>query len=121
MTDAEKIKYLGHYRYLSISIDIRLQEAARFTQWAERDVSPKLTDKCLSIAGQIQKEIQQREQTREQIEAVINTVTDDRCRDLLRYRYMNQLPWDQVAGRMCYCLRNVHRLHSKALSQVVIP
>jgi DNA-directed RNA polymerase specialized sigma subunit len=121
LTNDDKIKYLRHYRYINTSIPLQSGQVAKFEHWADLNISPKVTDKCLSIAKQMQKEIQQLEQDREQIETAIDAVTDDCCRDLLRYRYLEQLTWEQIAHRLHYCNTYVYKLHKQALAQVVIP
>ena len=120
MTDAEKVKYLCHYRYIDALISTRSREVAKFKRWADHDVSQRVTDKCLSIVAQIQNEIYQLEQDRVKIEAVVDAVQDERCLELLRHRYLEQMTWEQVAALMCYSVRNCHRLHSQALEMVVI-
>lgn len=37
------------------------------------------------------------------------------ARMLLRYRYIDGLPWEEVCVRMSYSWRQTHRLHSQAL------
>ena len=37
------------------------------------------------------------------------------ARMLLRFRYIDGLPWEEVCVRMNYSWRQTHRMHSKAL------
>ena len=55
-----------------------------------------------------------------EIYRAIRTVEDPTRRLLLEYRYIHGLTWEQVAERMGYDLRWVHRLHGKALGQLHI-
>ena len=48
------------------------------------------------------------------IEQAIETL-EPTDRMLLRYRYIEGLPWEEVCVRMSYSWRQTHRLHSKAL------
>lgn len=55
---------------------------------------------------------------RDEISASIDAVEDDTLRQLLAYRYISKLTWEQVADKMGYCFRNVYRLHNRALTYV---
>lgn len=56
-----------------------------------------------------------------QAEAAIDQVEDERCRDVLRYRYLNGWSWEKIAEQMHYDERWVRRLHGRALARIEIP
>lgn len=50
-----------------------------------------------------------------QIEAAVERMEDPKEKELLRLRYLQDMKWEDVAERMTYDLRWIHRLHGKAL------
>lgn len=42
-------------------------------------------------------------------------------RELLRYRYVDGLNWQQIANRMGYGLRHVYKIHGSALQHFPVP
>lgn len=56
----------------------------------------------------------------EEIDKVISLVSDKDEKLILRLRYVNLLPWDNVAIKMGYSERHIKRLHQKALLSVDI-
>lgn len=56
--------------------------------------------------------------TRRQIAAVFNSVTDDRLKLLLHYRYIDGLTWEQVADKLNLDYRWTLRLHQRALDAI---
>jgi len=55
-----------------------------------------------------------------EIDAVIKTVTDDRCQELLDYRYLQGQSFEWIASVMHYSWRHTHRIHSAALDMITI-
>ena len=51
------------------------------------------------------------------IEEAIETL-DGVKRQLLRYRYIDGLPWEEVCIKMSYCWKQIHRLHGAALQEL---
>ena len=51
------------------------------------------------------------------IEKAIEPLSPDE-RMLMRYRYIDGLTWEEVAVKMGYSWRQVHRIHAKALEHV---
>lgn len=52
------------------------------------------------------------------VTAIINSVQDIAQRELLAYRYMEGLQWEEITVRLGYSLRHVHRVHALALCEV---
>lgn len=55
---------------------------------------------------------------RRDIEDAIAAVPDERLRRLLRYRYIDGMKWERIAGVMGYEQRHVTRLHGDALTAI---
>ena len=73
-------------------------------------------EKILALEKQILQEIDQRITLQTDIHTAIERVSDGKERLLLRYRYIDFLKWEEIADKMNFSLRNIHRLHSRALS-----
>lgn len=57
---------------------------------------------------------------RQGIGAAIESVEDTRLRQLLRYRYIDGMAWEQVAEMMNFRdVRQVYNLHGKALAEIL--
>lgn len=56
-----------------------------------------------------------------EIRTVINAVQDNDEKLLLKYRYLNFMSWDDICYKMNVSMRTAHRIHSEALSKVVVP
>lgn len=52
------------------------------------------------------------------IGGAINSVGDDRLRELLRLRYIEGMTWEQISVLLHYSYMQVCRLHGKALDQL---
>lgn len=56
--------------------------------------------------------------TRKRIASVFGSVTDDRLKLLLQYRYIDCLTWEQVADKLNIDYRWTLRLHQRALDAI---
>ena len=56
-----------------------------------------------------------------EIDEAINQMSDSGEKLLLKYRYLHNLDWTDVAKRMAVSERTVHRIHSSALANFVAP
>ena len=52
------------------------------------------------------------------ISSRIRKVKDDNQRELLMYRYIKCMKWEEIAVEMKYSWRNIHKIHSRALDSV---
>lgn len=129
----QKIRYLSRYRRLNQRIDRLLEEQSR---WRERalKITPTLSqtpgggesrspierpmDKVLEIDEEISREIDELVKIREEIEAVLGQLEDRNLRDLMKYRYIDGLTWEQVAEKMHYSWRHTCRLHGEVLAKI---
>lgn len=64
------------------------------------------------LRAQMYKKIQLRAEITEKIDAM----SDETESLLLRLRYLHGLKWEEVAVKMDYSWKQIHRLHSKALN-----
>ena len=48
---------------------------------------------------------------------VIDGITDDRCKDVLTWRYLNRWGWDSIAEKLGCERMQAWRIHNKALSE----
>lgn len=56
-----------------------------------------------------------------EIRTAINEVIDQDEKLLLRSRYLNFMPWDDICSEMNISMRTAHRIHHDALEDIVIP
>lgn len=56
-----------------------------------------------------------------EIETIIDALTDENEKTILRLRYLSGLRWDKICEKTGYSWRHTHRLHGKALNNIVIP
>ena len=56
--------------------------------------------------------------TKESIKRRIEAMEDEREKDLLTYRYLKGLKWEEICVRMDYKWRQVHRIHAMAIKNL---
>lgn len=130
MTNGDKKAYLSQYGSLDRQIDRLLEEK---TQWQARAtaVTPLYAvgskghggdrvqgaiEKIMTLEEEINRAIDHLIDLRTEIETRIQTVEEDRLREVLRYRYIDGLTIEEIAARMHYDVRHIARLHNAALS-----
>lgn len=129
----QKIRYLSRYRRLNARIDRLLEEKSR---WWERafKITPTLSqapggggsgspierpmDKVDELERKITQAIDELADIRAEIEDVLGQLEDDTLRELMEYRYIDGLTWEQVAEKMHYSWRHTCRLHGEALAKI---
>lgn len=135
MTNQEKKAWLLQYRRLDERIDRLEKEKARWIERATKmsassdgmprgsgvsDTVGQAVAKIADLQAEINREIDRLVDLRREIEAAIRTVPDDTMRDLLRYRYIDAMTFEEVAVRMHYNYRWITRLHGRALSELAL-
>jgi len=134
MTNKDKIKYLKRYINLDREIDRKLEEVARLRSKLTRimpiySTEPKgggsirgktesIIAKIVDLENEIDTDIDRLVAIREGIKTIIEAVEDDRERLLLQYRYLDGWTFEKIAVEMNYSWRQIHRLHSRALSNL---
>lgn len=81
----------------------------------------KLIGKIMDMESRINSEIDRLVDLKAEMDMVIEQVEDIEERLLLRYRYLDNMTWDDIATRLSVSSRTVHRIHSAALQNFVVP
>ena len=129
-----KIKYLKRYVLLDREIDRKLKEVARLRSKLTRITEVYSTEprgggtiygkteeilaKIVDLENEIDADIDRLVAIREGIKTIIEAVENDRERLLLQYRYLDGKTFEWIAVEMHYSWRQIHRLHSKALTNL---
>ena len=77
--------------------------------------------KIVDMEEMINTEIDRLVTIKKNIMETIEGVSDVDCRLLLEARYLRFETWEDIALSLGYTVRNIHRLHGKALSMVKVP
>jgi RinA family phage transcriptional activator len=134
MTNRDKIKYLKRYINLDREIERKLEEVARLRSKLARVTEvfteePKgggsiygktgeILAKIVDLEKEIDADVDRLVAVRDSIKSIIEAVEDDRERLLLQYRYLDGKTFEWIAAEMHYSWRQIHRLHSKALTNL---
>ena len=129
-----KIKYLKRYINLDREIERKLEEVARLRAKLTRvtevfTAEPKgggsiygkteeILAKIVDLEKEIDADVDRLIAVRDNIKSVIEVVEDDRERLLLQYRYLDGWTFEKIAVEMNYSWRQIHRLHSRALTNL---
>lgn len=136
MTNQEKITYLKKYILLEREIDRKENEVEKWRSRLENVTAsyssqplgggsiygktPDIIARIVDLEQEISEEIDRAIDIRGTIEQAIKAVEDDTLRVLLQHRYIDGKPWERIAADMHYSWQHTHRLHSKALSKIII-
>ena len=134
MTNREKIKYLKRYITLDREIDRKLEEVSRLRSKLTRITqvltaeprgggsiygkTEEILAKIVDLEREIDANIDRLVAIRDGIKTIIEAVEDDRERLLLQYRYLDGKTFEKIAVEMNYSWRQIHRLHSRALTNL---
>ena len=135
MTDKEKKEYLKQYRVVLAKVDRAVDEISRMRALAT-SMSPVYSgmphrksngnrvldavQRIIDLETDLNQEIDDMVNLRREIEASINTVTDERLRDILRRRYIDGNRMEQIAADLSLDFRWVQRLHAKAIQKLTV-
>ena len=75
------------------------------------EYAAKLDELLRELKEQLEKKIEIRREITQKIDAM----TDETESLLLRYRYIHLLTWEEVAVKMDYSWKQIHRIHGNAL------
>ena len=132
-------EYLNQARHLDALINCRLRE---IDYW--RDLSSSVAGmkfdgmphspnhpteapfvRCLEKIDEIQRDVEDKVAYLVRLKEEINTAIDMLAsRDeqlLLRYRYLDDFTWEEIARMLNVSLRTVHRIHGSALQNFIVP
>lgn len=134
INNRDKIKYLKRYINLDREIDRKLEEIARLRSKLTRITqvltaeprgggsiygkTEEIIAKIVDLEKEIDADVDRLVAIRDGIKTIIEAVEDDRERLLLQYRYLDGWTFEKIAVEMNYSWRQIHRLHSRALSNL---
>ncbi len=132
MENKEKCRYLNQYRIMHIEIDQITKELQRWQDLATR-ISPSYSDmphgggsdkvqtaavEVAELTDKLNQKLHQAIMVQENIKKLLESLDDIKLRQLMSYRYINGMRWEEIAVRMDFNYRWVLRLHRKALNQI---
>lgn len=132
VTNAEKKVILLEYQAIERRIKRLLDEKRGWMEKATA-VTPVLSDmpkgggadkiqnavcRIADIEADINRKIDRQIDLRARIETAICAIPDGRLRDLMRYRYIDGLTWEQIAVTMNFSYQWVCKLHGDALRKI---
>lgn len=133
MTNREKKEYMLRYQILDREIDRLLDEQKKWRERAEK-ITPSYSDmprggkqndkvceavtQIVAIEERINREIDSLVQLRKNILFMIHSVSNPKLQLVLKYRYIDGLTYDEIANKMHYDIRHVHRMHGWALCSI---
>ena len=132
-------EYLNQARHLDALINCRLRE---IDYW--RDLSSSISGmkfdgmphspnhpteapfvRCLEKIDEIQKDVEDKVaylvRLKEEINMAIDMLASRDEQLLLRYRYLDDFTWEEIARMLNVSLRTVHRIHGSALQNFIFP
>lgn len=72
------------------------------------------------LLTELKDQMEQRIRIRREITQRIEAMQDETEKTVLRLRYIHWLRWEQIADRMGYSIRNITKIHGKALAHFEI-
>lgn len=132
MDNKKKCRYLNQYRIMHIEIDQITKELQRWQDLATR-ISPSYSDmphgggsdkvqtaavEVAELTDKLNQKLHQAIMVQENIKKLLESLDDIKLRQLMFYRYINGMRWEEIAVRMDFNYRWVLRLHRKALNQI---
>lgn len=134
MTNGEKKAILMKYQDIERRINRLLDEKKRWEEKAT-SVSPVYSDmpkggtpdkvqtavcRIIELEQDIDREIDAQIDLRVKIEAAVFGMQDEKLRDVIRYRYIDGMKWEEVAVTMHYSYMQICRFHGRALREIML-
>ena len=129
--------YLLQARYLDERITSKTQQIASLNDLATKCTSTfsdmprnpnhggsRLEDciiKIIDLEDSLKKDIEKLVDLKREIMGVIKAVPNVEYQTLLEKRYLCFITWEQIAVDMNYSIQHIHRMHSSALKEIVVP
>ena len=132
-------EYLRQAYRLNELIDSRITELERLRDYSTRLTScsfegervskshsteapfARIIEKIVDLEKVINRDIDRYVDLKTEMNAAIDRVSNVDERLLLRYRYLNNYNWDDIAQLLSVSGRTVHRIHSTALYNFSVP
>ena len=93
-------------------------DAIRVSGTNDRSKVEKYILELWDVHNELQKEISKLMERSRAAEKLIETIRDDRHRTVLQLRYLCGMTWDDIAERLHFTLRWVHKLHKEAIEKL---
>lgn len=77
--------------------------------------------KIIELEDSIKQDIEKLVDLKKEIMGVIKAVPNVEYQTLLEKRYLCFTTWEQIAVDMNYSMQHIHRMHSAALKEIVVP
>ena len=130
-------EYLSQARYLDNRIKSKLLQIDSLNELATR-CTPSYSDMpkspnregsrmesaildIIELEDEISKDVIELVALKKEIVEVIKQVGNTEYQTLLEERYLCFITWEQIAVDMNYSMQHVHRMHSAALKEIVVP
>ena len=124
MTNGEKKAILMKYQDIERRINRLLDEKKRWEEKAT-SVSPVYSDMpkggtIIELEQDFDREVDAQIDLRGKIEAAVSGMQDEKLRDVIRYRYIDGMKWEEVAEAMYYSRMQICRFHGRALREIML-
>ena len=129
--------YLSQARFLDNRINSKIQQVSSLNELATKCTatisdmphSPNsggstMADavcKIIDLQEEINKDIDRLVDLKREIMGVIKAVPNVEYQTILEKRYLCFISWEQIAVDMNYSIQHIHRMHSSALKEIVVP
>ena len=130
-------EYLSQARYLDNRIKSKLLQIYSLNELATR-CTPSYSDMpkspnregsrmesaildIIELEDEISKDVVELVALKKEIVEVIKQVGNTEYQTLLEERYLCFITWEQIAVDMNYSMQHIHRMHSAALKEIVVP
>lgn len=106
-----------------MAASVSSQQLSDRVQTSRRGEAPyvRSLEKIMEMEDKINAEIDLLVDLKDEIRGIITTVANTDERMVLRYRYVHNFTWEQIANELHVDARTVRRWHGNALRHVVLP
>lgn len=130
-------EYLSQARFLDNRINSKIQQISSLNELATKCTatisdmphSPNKANstmadavcKIIDLQEEINKDIDRLVDLKREIMGIIKAVPNVEYQTILEKRYLCFISWEQIAVDMNYSMQHIHRMHSLALKEIVVP
>lgn len=130
-------EYLSQARYLDARVNAKIAQLASLNDLATKATStisdmprvPNYTGsslentvvKIIDLQEEINHEIDTLVDLKKEIYRKIQEVSNPEYKTVLERRYICLETWEQIAVDMNYSIQHIHRMHSLALKEIIVP
>lgn len=130
-------EYLSQARYLDARVNAKIAQLASLNDLATKATStisdmPRVSNytgsslentvvKIIDLQEEINYEIDTLVDLKKEIYRKIQEVSNPEYQTVLERRYICLETWEQIAVDMNYSIQHIHRMHSLALKEIIVP